>query len=108
MHHRNSFEHYRFVVSNCYEWRTKESVEKHFKPPLLWIDDALSKGNNVLCHCLAGAHRSAITASCYLYWKVKRDSYWCLNIVKQRRPIADPTFFIDALVRMRLWVDAKE
>ncbi len=100
--------HHRFVITNCYEWETAEDVEYNYKPVLEWIEHALASRQNVLCHCLAGAHRSAVMISCYLYWKEKRDAEWCLDIVKHRRAHAEPRVFAVALDVLRMWLDNQQ
>lgn len=45
---------------------TPEGVLKFFAPAHNFIDENLEKGNNVMVHCLAGAHRAGTTGVSYL------------------------------------------
>jgi protein-tyrosine phosphatase len=107
-YHPQRYQYYRFTITDCFHWHTLEEVRENFEPALVWMHEALSQGNSVLCHCLAGAHRSAVTISLYLYWKVKRDKAWCLKIVKQRRKIADPGLYADAWTKATRWIDTTQ
>lgn len=54
---------------------TNEGVLRFFLPVFKFIEQATSKGNNVLIHCLAGAHRAGSTSVAWLMyankWSVK-------------------------------------
>jgi protein-tyrosine phosphatase len=43
-----------------------QGVLKFFRPCHNFIDEALNKGENVMVHCLAGAHRAGTTGVSYM------------------------------------------
>jgi protein-tyrosine phosphatase len=43
-----------------------QGVLKFFRPCHDFIDEALNKGENVMVHCLAGAHRAGTTGVSYM------------------------------------------
>ena len=63
------FSYLRYGISeNMYAapTETPEDILKFFAPAFNFIDRALEKGNNVMVHCLAGAHRAGTTGVAYM------------------------------------------
>ncbi len=94
-HHygKDSFVYYRFLVSS---WGTQmksrddEAILRFFEPVYEFIQSAVSQGNSVLIHCLAGAHRAGTTGVLYL---MRRCSLRGPEATKQAqlcRPIINP------------------
>ena len=62
-----------------------------FVTPLFrFVDEALSAGNNVLVHCLAGAHRAGTTGCLLLMWKEALSAEDATALAQQRRPVINP------------------
>ena len=55
-----------------------------------FIEEAISKGENVLIHCLAGAHRAGTTGVACLVHFAKLPVGEAISIAKRCRPIIDP------------------
>jgi len=102
--HDADLTYYRFVISGC--WRLTDVVEcrKFFQEPLQWMEQVLASGNHLLSHCLAGAHRSAMNVALYLYLYWKQEEETIYDLIRRRRPIAQPTLYAEAMRKMQLWV----
>lgn len=55
-----------------------------------FIEEAISQGENVLVHCLAGAHRAGTTGVCCLIHFAHLSVPDAISIAKRCRPIIDP------------------
>lgn len=55
-----------------------------------WIRFGLGMGCRVLVHCHAGMSRSASFAAAFMYQVGFKDFDGCVDVVKQRRPVAQP------------------
>jgi len=60
------------------------------KPVLEFISDVLERGESVLVHCLAGAHRAGTTAIICLMHFQGLNSTDAIKAAKTRRPIIEP------------------
>ena len=63
------FQYLRFAISNSQNYpdiETPEGVLKFFAPTHCFIEENLEAGNNVMVHCMAGAHRAGTTGVSYL------------------------------------------
>lgn len=69
-----------------YQGRPMIEIGYHF------IDQVLTKGENILVHCMAGISRSVSLVVYYLMKKFNRTFNDILKIVKNRRNIADPNY----------------
>ena len=69
------FTYLRFSIGNSYyspfDVKTKEGVLRFLNPMLHFIEEKTGKGENVLVHCLAGAHRAGTTAIAWLMYADK-------------------------------------
>eukprot|EP00040_Diaphanoeca_grandis_P010647 m.54593 g.54593 ORF g.54593 m.54593 type:complete len:249 (+) comp21938_c0_seq1:250-996(+) len=63
-----SIEYFRFDLYKLFakQMRNSTATAAHFQPVFAWIDEAISQGENVLIHCLAGAHRAGCTGVAYV------------------------------------------
>ena len=59
---------------------------------------ALSRGDNVLVHCLAGAHRAGTTGCACLMHFGGLDVQQAISVAKKLRPIIDPIGTLPALL----------
>lgn len=55
-----------------------------------FVDGALAKGESVLVHCLAGAHRAGTTGCLLLMYKHKLGAQDAIKAAKSLRPIINP------------------
>lgn len=101
------FEYYRFDVSAFHSVSnicTDPVIAlRFFNDVFSWIDKQVSENNNVLIHCLAGAHRAGTTGVAYVMWTRRQDPDMSfsavLAYVKQCRPIVDPFGRLSELLR---------
>jgi len=58
-----AIEYYRFDIYKLFskELQAPKATAEFFNDVFEWIDEAISNGENVLIHCLAGAHRAGCT-----------------------------------------------
>jgi hypothetical protein len=76
-------------------WRTElsgkshDDVVRYFQPLFDAIDQALARGDGVLIHCLAGAHRAATTAAAYLRHRIALKPEDAQLFLRRRRPIVE-------------------
>jgi len=69
---------------------TNASVYAFTDPMFAFIETEISQGNNVLVHCLAGAHRAGTTGCACLMHFAKMDMEAAVRVAKSLRPIIDP------------------
>ncbi len=73
-----------------------------------FIEDAISNGQNVMVHCLAGAHRAGTTGVACLIHFAKLPVMDAITIAKKCRPIIDPIGHLpEFLVRLQRAEEAK-
>ena len=95
--------YYRFPVSHWHhspefggrarptslEQKAKSAI-KYFSPLFQWIEEATAKGQSVLIHCLAGAHRAGTTGVAWIMHKTNLGVHDAIAAAKQCRPIVNP------------------
>lgn len=91
-YHENTLDYYRFPIS---DWRsmvdsTPESVLAFVAPLWKFLDNHISKGNSVLVHCLAGAHRAGTTGCAILIHYGRLDAATAIKTAQGLRPIISP------------------
>lgn len=95
------FKYYRYGISqNMYKANldSPADVIAFFEPAHSFIDKAMDAGNNVMVHCLAGAHRAGTTGVSYMM-KAGRLSYTeALRVAKKQRPVVDPMGHLEELL----------
>ena len=73
------------------EWVQHERQLADFIRPLFdFVDGALAKGENVMVHCLAGAHRAGTSGVALAMYYLRLSAVQGTMFVKERRPIVDP------------------
>mmetsp|Transcript_29951 Transcript_29951/g.41155 ORF Transcript_29951/g.41155 Transcript_29951/m.41155 type:complete len:200 (+) Transcript_29951:22-621(+) len=77
--------HWQSFVNN-----TNTSVLTFVEPLFAFIENALLKGESVLVHCLAGAHRAGTTGCACLIHYANMDVATAVQTAKRCRPIIDP------------------
>lgn len=78
------------ITSHYHRVRTEKEAVVFVQPMLDFVTEATSKGNNVMVHCLAGAHRAGTTGVLCLMHFAKLGATDATFIAKQCRPIIDP------------------
>lgn len=78
------------ITSHYHRARTEKEAVSFAQPMLDFVTDALSRGKNVMVHCLAGAHRAGTTGVICLMHFAKLSAKDATFIAKQCRPIIDP------------------
>ena len=74
-------------------------------PLFAFIDSALSKGNSVLVHCLAGAHRAGTTGClCLMHYAGESQSH-CFAGFGLTRPDMDASTAVAAAKKLRPVID---
>jgi len=75
-------------------WRRQAAISKELinfiKPVLEFITDVINRGESVLVHCLAGAHRAGTTGIICLMHFEGLLSKEAVLLAKSRRPIIEP------------------
>ena len=80
-----------------------QDVLKFFAPAHDFIDQAMETGQNVMVHCLAGAHRAGTTGVSYMM-KAGRMSYTeALRVAKKQRPVVDPMGHLETVLLKLEW-----
>lgn len=83
--------YFRFdVTSHYHRARTDKDAVAFAQPMIDFVSDALSRGKNVMVHCLAGAHRAGTTGIICLMHFAKLSAKDATFIAKRCRPIIDP------------------
>ncbi len=74
-------------------------LNKMFYPSVLFIDNSIKNGNNVLVHCKIGSQRAATIVAMYLMVKYNTTSQEAINFIKNIRPICffDEFGYIESL-----------
>jgi len=90
--HEKHLKYYTFAISNWQSFvnSTNASILAFIDPLFRFIDDAIEKGENVLVHCLAGAHRAGTTGCACLMHYANLDVPTAISTAKSLRPIIDP------------------
>eukprot|EP00747_Dinoflagellata_sp_TGD_P023411 gnl/TRDRNA2_/TRDRNA2_129784_c0_seq1.p1 gnl/TRDRNA2_/TRDRNA2_129784_c0~~gnl/TRDRNA2_/TRDRNA2_129784_c0_seq1.p1 ORF type:complete len:327 (+),score=37.97 gnl/TRDRNA2_/TRDRNA2_129784_c0_seq1:99-1079(+) len=80
---------------------TPEGVLRFFHPLFSWVDEALAARENVMIHCLAGAHRAGTSGVAVVMHLTKGPAATALLETKKKRPAVDPIMSLgDLLLRL--------
>ena len=104
--HDPAFTYLRFPIAHWWsapDINTTAGVLAFYRPLFAFVKEKLGKGENVMVHCLAGAHRAGTSGvSCVMYF-LGLGAVDAVKYVKERRPIVDPIGgFPDLLSRLDL------
>jgi hypothetical protein len=67
-----------------------EGMLAFFQPVFSFVDEGVSKGDCILIHCLAGAHRAGTMGVSYLMYKANLRKDAAILAAKNCRPIINP------------------
>ena len=90
--HKGTLDYFTFDIAF---WRRQAGINalelsNFLKPVLEFIEDVINRGESVLVHCLAGAHRAGTTGIiCLMHFEdlLSKDA---VPVAKNRRPIIEP------------------
>jgi len=102
--HPGKLQYYTFPISHwsMHVNSSNASVINFTKPMFAFIEEAISKGENVLVHCLAGAHRAGTTGCACLVHFANMEVNDAILTAKACRRIIDPIGQLpEFLVRLR-------
>eukprot|EP00747_Dinoflagellata_sp_TGD_P206791 gnl/TRDRNA2_/TRDRNA2_80447_c0_seq1.p1 gnl/TRDRNA2_/TRDRNA2_80447_c0~~gnl/TRDRNA2_/TRDRNA2_80447_c0_seq1.p1 ORF type:complete len:215 (-),score=43.94 gnl/TRDRNA2_/TRDRNA2_80447_c0_seq1:16-660(-) len=97
-----SFSYMRFPITlwqRAPGTQTEAGLLEYMAPLFTWIDGKLEKGENVMVHCLAGAHRAGTAGTAYVMYKTGLDAKSAVKAVKAIRPFVDPIYDFAELLR---------
>mmetsp|Transcript_21746 Transcript_21746/g.36378 ORF Transcript_21746/g.36378 Transcript_21746/m.36378 type:complete len:199 (-) Transcript_21746:245-841(-) len=91
-YHRGKLNYYNFAISHWQGFTnsTNASILGFAGPLFQFINSAVSAGESVLIHCLAGAHRAGTTGVACLIHYAGLDVQTAIVTAKRLRPIIDP------------------
>ena len=98
------FAYLRFPIAHW--WRapdvaTPAGVRAFYAPLFSFAERALQRGENVMVHCLAGAHRAGTSGISLVMYFMNLSAPQAVGYVRERRPIVDPIgSFPDLLKRL--------
>merc|ERR1719223_1093570 len=70
--------------------RTPNGLLCYLAPFFDWVDERLARGENVMVHCLAGAHRAGTAGTAYVMYKTGLSAKDAVRHVQACREIVDP------------------
>ena len=89
-----NFKYLRFPVGNHYrsnqDMYTDSGIYRFFRPLFKWIEEELKAGNNIMIHCLAGAHRAGCATISWLMYKENLSFEKATILAKEKRDRIDP------------------
>ena len=89
--------------------KTDESLVKFISPALEFIMQAILKGENVLIHCLAGAHRAGTMGIISLMFFASLHLKEAVPTAQRLRPVINPIgMFPQLLDKMQAAIDKKK
>jgi len=109
--HEGQLKYFTFKISHWQNFlnSSPESVAAFVDPLFAFIDEALAKGESVLIHCLAGAHRAGTTGCACLVHYVGLDVPTAIVTAKRCRSIIDPIGHLpEFLKRLKAAEDAQK
>mmetsp|Transcript_690 Transcript_690/g.2187 ORF Transcript_690/g.2187 Transcript_690/m.2187 type:complete len:201 (+) Transcript_690:29-631(+) len=96
------FTYKRFPISHWQrdpQTQTDEGLLLYMENLFQWIDARLEKGENVMVHCLAGAHRAGTSGVAYVMYKTGFNAHQALAAVKSIRPFVEPIYDFATLLK---------
>ena len=97
--HDSYFSYLRFNVSFWPSFGDLAELQRFLQPLWDFIDGVLAKGEHVLVHCLAGAHRAGTTGCMCLMHYANMSALEAVPTAKRLRPVIDPIGRFPELLR---------
>lgn len=96
------FTYLRFPIAHWWrapEMQTHAGVRAFYAPLFNFAESALRRGENVMVHCLAGAHRAGTSGISLVMYFMNLSAPQAVGYVRERRPIVDPIGSFPDLLR---------
>ena len=96
------FTYLRFPIAHWWrapEMGTHAGVRAFYAPLFTFAESALKRGENVMVHCLAGAHRAGTSGISLVMYFMNLSAPQAVGYVRERRPIVDPIGSFPDLLR---------
>ena len=108
--HEREFTYYRFNVTFwSMAGNSNEQLTKFLQPMYDFVDSCVAKGESVMVHCLAGAHRAGTTGCILLMYKAGLSAMAAIAAAKRLRPVIDPIGrFPELLQKVQVLQDEKK
>ena len=87
--HEDKFSYYRFNIAGWPSFGGQDELRKFIEPFFQFVDAVLAKGENVMVHCLAGAHRAGTTGCLCLMHYADMSHTEAVPVAQRLRPIID-------------------
>ena len=102
------FKYLRFGISEdlmITKLKTPKDIYDFLAPLHGFIDRSLTSGENVMVHCLAGAHRAGTAGVSYMMKEGKMSYVQAVTVAKQLRPCVDPMGHLEQLLLKLEWAE---
>jgi len=83
-------DYFKFDIAGWRRHTDSQDLKQFLSPVFEFMDVRLNRGESVLVHCLAGAHRAGTTGVMSLMHYEGLDSSEAIKEAKKRRPIIEP------------------
>jgi len=98
-----SIKYHCFDIYQYFTWDLSKvdstSTLRFFAPVLCYVESCLSQGQNVLVHCLAGAHRAGTTGIACVMYLARLSRVAATKACQAIRPVVDPICDLSTLLR---------
>lgn len=88
-----TIEYHRFLVARLatsYQTESSSVLADGFQATFDFIQRHIAKGNSVLIHCLAGAHRAGTAGTAWIMYKTGKNVNEAIGVAKKCRPVINP------------------
>lgn len=96
------FRYLHFHLQGCEErkstLKTAADIISFFEPMHSFIDEGLAKGQNVMVHCLAGAHRAGTAGVSYMMYAAQLSYKEARAVARKQRPNVDPYDYFEVML----------
>jgi predicted protein tyrosine phosphatase len=89
--HSGEIRYLRFAITRWPQRGTDAVLATFLRPLLRFVDKALARGESVLVHCRAGAHRAGTTGVLLVMYRCMCDRHEALRRCRTARSIIDPS-----------------
>jgi len=109
--YHSSLSYFRFQITSFYRMRDMDQpgrAQAFFKDVFAFIDEAMARGESVLIHCLAGAHRAGSTGIAWIMYKHQWGFEQSFEHIKTLRPIIRPLGMKELLLLLGKYTDSNK
>ena len=110
---KKEFVYFRYPIgthySSPFDMSTNKGILRYFLPLFEFVESVTSNGQNVLIHCLAGAHRAGTTGCAWLMYANDLSVQNAIKLAKSKRDAINPIgSFPELLDSLRRALNYKE